>query len=156
MDCITPDLLAVMNSLTKRYNESRINGWGKTDESIDDILPPTDWRLKAIKAFRTRVNLAEMNHQEMVINAIRDELAKRGIKRTQDKIDYLYKAGLSDGRIARFLKIPKSAVTTRIMILRKGDSRFTSRNTLNYIDALTLIRNDMTALNDKTFKSFHY
>lgn len=156
MDCITPDLSAAMDSLTKRYNNSGINSWGKNDEPIDDILPPTDWRLKAIKAFRMRIELAEKNHKERVVNAILDEIDKRSIEGKRDKVDYLYKTGLSDGRIAEILKMPKKVVKARVATLRKKDSGFMSRNTLNYIDALALIRNGMTEINDKAFKSVHY
>ena len=79
MDCITRDLTAALDSLSKRYNRSGIDEWGKSHEKLEDILSPNDWRLKAIKAFRRRIKLAEESRESRVINDIRDEIGKRGI-----------------------------------------------------------------------------
>ena len=38
MDCITPDLTAALDSLSKRYNRSGIDEWGKSHEKLEDIL----------------------------------------------------------------------------------------------------------------------
>ena len=56
MDCITPDLTAALDSLSKRYNRSGIDEWGKSHEKLEDILPSDDWRLKAINAKKDAPN----------------------------------------------------------------------------------------------------
>lgn len=67
---------------------------GGAHKKIDDILPSNDWRLKAIKAFRKRVEFAEDSRESRVINDIRDEIGKRGITDRGEQIDYLYSIGL--------------------------------------------------------------
>lgn len=93
MDCITEDFKAALRSLDKR-NRSGIDEWGKSHEKLEDILPPDDWRLKAIKAFRRRIKLAEDSRESRVINDIRDEIGKRSITDRGEQIDYLYSIGL--------------------------------------------------------------
>lgn len=156
MDCITPDLTAALDSLSKRYNRSRIDEWGKSHEKIDDILPSNDWRLKAIKAFRKRVEFAEESRESRVINDIRDEIGKRGITDRGEQIDYLYSIGLGCTRIGKILKLSHDTVADRILKLRKENPSVQGKNSIHYIDALVLMRNGMTGIDDKTFKSYQY
>ena len=71
MDCITRDLTAALDSLSKRYNRSGIDEWGKSHEKLEDILSPNDWRLKAIKAFRRRIKIAEDSRESIMISVMR-------------------------------------------------------------------------------------
>ena len=63
MDCITEDFKAALRSLDKR-NHYGIDGWGNPHEKLEDILPPNDWRLKAIKAFRGRIKINQVLEEE--------------------------------------------------------------------------------------------
>lgn len=156
MDCITRDLTAALDSLSKRYNRSGIDEWGKSHEKLEDILSPNDWRLKAIKAFRRRIKIAEDSRESRVINDIRDEIGKRGITDKGAQIDYLYGIGLGRGRIGKILNLNRNTVSDRIIKFREANSDIQGNNTLHYIDALILMRNGMTGVNDKTFKSYQY
>ena len=156
MDCITPDLTAALDSLSKRYNRSRIDEWGGVNEKIDDVLPSNDWRLKAIKVFRKRVEFAEDSRESRAINDIRDEIGKRGITDRGEQIGYLYSIGLGCTRIGKILKLSHNTVADRIFKLRKENPSVQGNNTLHYIDALILMRNGMTGIDDKTFKSYQY
>ncbi|MGM9908496.1 MAG: hypothetical protein ACI31O_01510 [Limosilactobacillus vaginalis] len=156
MDCITPDLTAALDSLSKRYNRSEIDEWGKSHEKLEDILPPDDWRLKAIKAFRRRIKLAEDSRESRVINAIRDEIDKQGITDNSKQIDYLYSIGLGCTRIGKILNLSHNTVSDRIFKFRKENPGIQGKNSIHYIDALILIRNGMTGIDDKTFKSYQY
>lgn len=156
MDCITRDLTAALDSLSKRYNRSKIDEWGKSHEKLEDILPPDDWRLKVIKEFRRRIKIAEDSRESRVINDIRDEIGKRGITDRGEQIDYLYSIGLGCTRIGKILKLSHNTVTDRILKFRKENPSVQGNNTLHYIDALILMRNGMTGIDDKTFKSYQY
>ena len=156
MDCITPDLTAALDSLSKRYNRSRIDEWGGVNEKIDDVLPSNDWRLKAIKAFRKRVEFAEDSRESRAINDIRDEIGKRGITDRGEQIDYLYSIGLGCTRIGKILKLSPNTVADRILKFRKENPSVQGKNTIHYIDALVLMRSEITGMGDKTFKSFRY
>ena len=156
MDCITPDLTAALDSLSKRYNRSEIDEWGKSHEKLEDILSPNDWRLKAIKSFRRRIKLAEEIRESRVINDIRDEIGKRGITDKGAQIDYLHSIGLGCTRIGKILKLSPNTVADRILKFRKENPSVQGKNTIHYIDALVLMRSEMTGMGDKTFKSFRY
>ena len=156
MDCITRDLTAALDSLSKRYNRSGIDEWGKSHEKLEDILSPNDWRLKAIKAFRRRIKLAEEIRESRVINDIRDEIGKRGITDKGAQIDYLYSIGLGCTRIGKILKLSPNTVADRTLKFRKENPSVQGKNTIHYIDALVLMRSEMTGMGDKTFKSFRY
>lgn len=156
MDCITPDLTAALDSLSKRYNRSEIDEWGKSHEKLEDILPPNDWRLKVIKEFRRQIKLAEDSRESRVINDIRDEIGKRGITDRGKQIDYLYSIGLGCTRIGKILKLSHNTIADRILKLRKENPSVQGKNSIHYIDALVLMRNGMTGIDDKTFKSYQY
>ena len=156
MDCITRDLTAALDSLSKRYNRSGIDEWGKSHEKLEDILSPNDWRLKAIKAFRRRIKLAEEIRESRVINDIRDEIGKRGITDKGAQIDYLYSIGLGCTRIGKILKLSHDTVVDRILKLRKENPSVQGKNSIHYMDALVLMRNGMTGIDDKIFKSYQY
>ncbi|MCC4371902.1 hypothetical protein LMB49_10920 [Limosilactobacillus reuteri] len=58
--CITSDLAAATYSLNyEGYFKER----DLLNKSIEDLLKPDDWRLKAIHEFRQRLNLAEIYDQ---------------------------------------------------------------------------------------------
>ena len=156
MDCITRDLTAALDSLSKRYNRYGIDEWGKSHEKLEDILSPNDWRLKAIKAFRRRIKLADESRESRVINAIRDEIDKQGITDKGAQIDYLYSIGLGCIRIGKILKLSPNTVADRTLKFRKENPSVQSKNTIHYIDALVLMRSEMTGMGDKTFKNYQY
>ncbi|WP_251576555.1 hypothetical protein [Limosilactobacillus agrestimuris] len=155
MDCITEDFKAALRSLDKR-NHYGIDGWGKPHEKLEDILSPDDWRLKAIKAFRRRIKITEDSRESRVINDIRGEIGKRGITDKGVQIDYLYSIGLGCTRIGKILKLSHNTVADRILKLRKENPSVQGKNSIHYIDALVLMRNGMTGIDDKTFKSYQY
>lgn len=155
MDCITEDFKAALRSLDKR-NHYGIDGWGKPHEKLEDILPPNDWRLKAIKEFRRRIKIAEDIRESRVINDIRDEIGKRSITDRGEQIDYLYSIGLWCTRIGKILKLSHNTIADRILKLRKENPSVQGKNSIHYIDALVLMRNGMTGIDDKTFKSYQY
>ena len=68
----------------------------------------------------------------------------------------MYGIGLGRGRIGKILSLNRNTVSDRILKFREANSDIQGNNTLHYIDALILIRNGMTGVNDKTFKSYQY
>lgn len=105
MDCITPALSEAIDDLTK-YNE-----WGAKDDHLEDVLSSHDWRLAEIKAFRSRMNMAQENHELRAKEAITDELTKKGIIAKKEQALYLARLGMGYKKIADVLRV---SVTTAI------------------------------------------
>lgn len=119
MNCITDDLKAAMDSLSARYNDSGINEWGTSNEKIDDVLSPDDWRMKEIIKFRKRINSSEITRKERAIAQIRAELKKLNITDDEAKIKKLYEVGLGNNRIKAITGVPLTKIDQQIAEIRR-------------------------------------
>ena len=154
MDLITPELTRAMDSLTKRYNKDGIDKWGGSYISIDEVLPPTAWQLAVFQDFRNRVNKASKEREGRLVKEIRSELHKRGLKKTEEQVRYLYDVGMSSYRISVILKVSKSTCDRYIIKYRRETGRAESgqHNTLIYSDALALIRSNKMEEDNEIFR----
>lgn len=155
MDLITPELLKAMDSLTKRYNEDGVNRWGKSFVSVDEVLPSTAWQLEVFQDFRKRLNESAERRRQRLIEEIRSELKKQGIKDKKEQVLYLYSVGLASQNIYKVVGLPKSTSDGYIVKHRreKGIAKGKEHNSTSFYDALVLIRNNMTWERDSTFRN---
>lgn len=151
MDLITPELTKAMDSLSKRYNEEGIDKWGGSYLSIDDVLPPTAWQLAVFHDFRDRIEKASKERQERIIKEIRLELHKRGLKKIEEQVRYLYEVGMGVYRISVVLNVSKSTCDRYIIKYRRETGRDGS-NTLTFVDALALIRGNTKEEDNEIFR----
>lgn len=130
MDYITPMLSEALNN---------IDDWGSTNDRIDRLLSPNDWRLQDIIKFRKRIALAEKLREQHDIAAIRQELAKRKLTDKQYQTEFLYQHGLSAGKITRIIDIARSTAD-KIILDYRNNHHDEKRKILTMTDALTLMR----------------
>lgn len=144
MDCITRDLTAALDSLSKRYNRSGIDEWGSSKEKIDDVLSPSDWRMKEIVKFRERIDSSEETRKQRAINQIRSELKRLNITDDEAKIKKLYEIGLGNNRIKAITGIPLTRIDQQINEYRRAHSGYMkTKNFTTYVDALVLLHSGM-------------
>lgn len=155
MNCITDDLKAAMDSLSARYNDSGINEWGTSNEKIDDVLSPDDWRMKEIIKFRKRINSSEITRKERAIAQIRAELKKLNITDDEAKIKKLYEVGLGNNRIKDITGVPLTKIDQQIAEIRRVQRGYTkTKNFTTYVDALVLLSSGMDVKpTDRAFKN---
>lgn len=130
MDCITPMLSEVLNS---------IDDWGDMDDKIDHLLSPNDWRLQEIIKFRKRIALAEKSREQHDIVAIRKELARRKLTDKQYQTEFLYQHGLSAGKITAIIDIARSTAD-KIIFEYRASHYGDKRKVMGITDALALMR----------------
>lgn len=141
MDCITPTLIAAMDSLTGRYNKTGIDEWDKVTRFIHD---DKDWRLIEINRFRERMKTAETMRTSVDINRIRGELKKRNLTSTEEKTAYLYRMGMGGNTIRMIIPNCKSDVEHAIAQIRSQSGMTKhNKNSIALSDALAMIKSGM-------------
>lgn len=127
-----------MNSLSKN------NEWGKDDEMLEDVLAPSDWRLKAILEYRTEMNKQERKKEKQAVIKARRCLVKNNINNPYAQAIVLHKLGAARAVILEVTKLSRKEYYDHVGIIF-GNKH--NHEQLRILDVLARLRTtDLRAL----------
>ncbi|MEE6719237.1 hypothetical protein [Limosilactobacillus reuteri] len=111
-------LKEAMDSLTKN------NEWGGATEMPEDVLAPSDWRLKAILDYRAKMKIHEQNRKKQAEVAVRRYFAKNNVINPYAQAFILRKLGTVQSEILQVTGLNKNDYYNHIGVLFRSKRNY--------------------------------
>lgn len=113
---------------TKRFGAATLSlakeGYFDSETPLEELLPPADWRLAEVKAYRLRSDLYEAYADAKAKTEIKDLLYKHGIKDKVAAAILLRQCGLSVADTRQVTKLERNRFyqqVTRVVRTKRGN-----------------------------------
>ena len=114
---------------TKRFGAATLSlakeGYFDSETPLEELLPPTDWRLAEVKAYRLRSDLYQAYADAKAKTEIKDLLYKHGIKDKVAAAILLRQCGLSAADTQQVTELGRNEFyshVTRVVGPKRGNS----------------------------------